>query len=49
MFSYNYTQQMNDIVLTNSGFHQITLGFNFWTVKPRGSACPNIASPFGSF
>lgn len=49
MFSYTYGQQINDIVLTNSGFHQITLGFNLWTVKPRGSACPNIASPFGSF
>lgn len=49
MFSYTYTQQLNDIVLTNSGFHQITIGFNLWTVEPRGAGCPNIASPFGSF
>lgn len=49
MFSYTYSQQMNDIVLTNSGLHQITIGFNLFTVKPRGAACPNIASPYGSF
>jgi len=49
MFSYTYTQQLNDIVLTNSGFHQITIGFNLWTVEPRAAGCPNIASPFGSF
>ena len=49
MFSYTYTKQMNDIVLTSSGFHQISLGINLWTQKPRGTACPNINSSFGSF
>lgn len=29
MFAYTYSYQMNSVVLSNSGFHQITLGFNF--------------------
>jgi len=49
MFSYTYTNQMNDIVLTTSGFHQISVGINLWTRKQRGAACPNINSGFGSF
>ena len=49
MFSYTYTSQINDILLTNAGFHQITLGVNLFTKKSRGAACPNINSPFGSF
>ena len=49
MFSYTYTQQTNDIVLTNTGFHQISLGINLWTREPRAAACPNINSPFGRF
>ncbi|QTE23996.1 PorP/SprF family type IX secretion system membrane protein [Polaribacter cellanae] len=49
MFSYTYTNQLNDIVLSNSGFHQITLGINLWTRKPRAAACPNINSNYGSF
>ncbi|MGY0408776.1 MAG: PorP/SprF family type IX secretion system membrane protein [Polaribacter sp.] len=49
MFSYTYTKQLNNIVLTSSGFHQITLGINLWTREPRATACPNINSMFGSF
>ena len=49
MFSYTYTKQMNDILLTNSGFHQISLGINLWTRKQRGAACPNINSNTGRF
>ncbi|MCI2229018.1 type IX secretion system membrane protein PorP/SprF [Polaribacter sp. MSW13] len=49
MFSYTYTKQMNDIVLTDSGFHQVSLGINLWTRKQRAAACPNINSSFGSF
>ena len=49
MFSYTYTNQMNETVLTTSGFHQITVGVNLWTRKQRGAACPNINSVFGSF
>ncbi|APZ46232.1 hypothetical protein BW723_07950 [Polaribacter reichenbachii] len=49
MFSYTYTSQMNDTVLTTSGFHQISLGINLWTQEPRAAACPNINSAFGGF
>ena len=49
MFSYTYTKQINDIVLTDAGFHQISLGVNLFTREPRGSACPNINAAFGSF
>ena len=49
MFSYTYTNQMNDVTLTNSGFHQITLGLNLWTREQRGAACPNINAAFGGF
>lgn len=49
MFSYTYTNQMNDVVLTNTGFHQVSVGINLWTREPRAAACPNINSPFGSF
>ncbi|QNM85513.1 type IX secretion system membrane protein PorP/SprF [Polaribacter pectinis] len=49
MFSYTYTNQMNDVVLTSSGFHQITLGLNLWTREQRGAACPNINAAFGGF
>ena len=49
MFSYTYTNQINDVVLTNAGFHQISLGFNLWTKKQRGAACPNINAPYGGF
>jgi type IX secretion system PorP/SprF family membrane protein len=49
MFSYTYTNQMNETVLTTSGFHQVSVGINFWTKEPRASACPNINSSFGGF
>lgn len=49
MISYTYTNQMNDIVLTNSGFHQIGVGLNLWTKEPRGAACPNINASYGGF
>ena len=49
MFSYTYTNQLNEIVLTNTGFHQVSVGINLWTREPRAAACPNINSPFGSF
>ena len=46
MFSYTYTRQMNDIVLTDFGFHQVSIGVNLFTRKPRAAACPNINSSF---
>ena len=49
MFSYTYTNQMNETVLTTSGFHQISVGLNLWTREPRAAACPNINSAFGRF
>ena len=49
MFSYTYTNQMNETVLTNSGFHQVSVGINLWTREPRAAACPNINSAFGRF
>lgn len=49
MFSYSYTNQMNETVLTSSGFHQISVGINLWTKEQRGAACPNINAAFGGF
>jgi type IX secretion system PorP/SprF family membrane protein len=49
MFSYTYTNQLNETVLTASGFHQISVGVNLWTKEPRAAACPNINSSFGGF
>lgn len=49
MFSYTYTSQLNEVVLTNSGFHQISVGINLWTIEQRAAACPNINAAFGGF
>lgn len=49
MFSYTYTHQMNDVVLSNSGFHQVSVGVNLWTRERRAAACPNINAAFGGF
>ena len=46
MFSYTYTRQMNDIVITDLGFHQVSIGVNLFTRKPRAAACPNINASF---
>lgn len=43
MFAYNYTYQLNDIVFTSGGFHQITLGYNFnCTRKKYACNCPAV-------
>ncbi|CAL2102210.1 conserved protein of unknown function [Tenacibaculum sp. 190130A14a] len=42
MVAYTYTQQTGDIVFSNGGFHQISLGMNILCRKRRASACPNI-------
>ena len=49
MFSYTYTRQLNDVVLTSSGFHQVSLGINLRTSERRAAACPNINSNYGGF
>tara|TARA_R110002073_G_scaffold108336_1_gene243295 strand:- start:1571 stop:2542 length:972 start_codon:yes stop_codon:yes gene_type:complete len=46
MFSYTYSKQINDIVLTNAGFHQVSVGVNLFTKRPRAAACPNINATF---
>lgn len=43
MFAYTYSYQANSVVLTNSGFHQITLGYNFGGEGERFECnCPAI-------
>lgn len=43
MFAYNYTYQTNSVVLTNGGFHQLTLGFNFnCRAKRYDCKCPAV-------
>ena len=46
MFSYTYSQQLNETVLTNAGFHQISVGLNVFMKRPRAAACPNINASF---
>lgn len=46
MVSYSYTHQLNDIVLTSSGFHQFSLGMNLFVKRSRGAGCPNINASF---
>lgn len=33
IFGYTYTNQLDDIKISSSGFHQITLGYNFYSKK----------------
>jgi len=43
MIAYTYTYQPDDIVLTNTGFHQLTLGFNFGKRRNKYSCnCPAV-------
>ncbi len=43
IFGYTYSQQFNELVLSNSGFHQLTLGYNFGPPKERyHCGCPAI-------
>ncbi len=43
MFAYTYTYQANSVVLSNAGFHQITLGYNFGEDSaPYECNCPAI-------
>lgn len=42
MVGYTYTKQLNDVVISTGGFHQISLGMNLMCRKKRLSACPNI-------
>lgn len=43
MFAYTYSQQFNSVVVSNLGFHQITLGFNFGKNRERYDCyCPGV-------
>ncbi|WP_281169089.1 PorP/SprF family type IX secretion system membrane protein [Salinimicrobium terrae] len=43
LIGYTYSQQFNEIVMSNSGFHQITLGYNFGAARARyDCGCPAI-------
>ncbi len=43
MFAYTYTYQSNSVVYANSGFHQITLGYNFNCRRERFDCkCPAV-------
>lgn len=43
LFAYTYSQQLNSVVMSNSGFHQITLGYNFGENRARYDCyCPGV-------
>jgi type IX secretion system PorP/SprF family membrane protein len=43
LFAYTYSQQFNSVVMSNSGFHQITLGYNFGENRGRYECyCPGV-------
>ncbi|HET8885406.1 MAG TPA: type IX secretion system membrane protein PorP/SprF [Salinimicrobium sp.] len=43
IFGYTYSYQANSIVFGNSGFHQITLGYDFGgTGEPYDCNCPSV-------
>lgn len=43
MFAYNYTYQANQVVFSNGGFHQLTLGYNFKCTKEKYDCnCPAV-------
>jgi len=46
MVSYTYTKQLGNIVFADTGFHQVTLGFNVFCKRQRAAACPNINASF---
>lgn len=47
MFSYTYSKQLGDLLFSENGLHQVTIGFNvFCRDERRASACPNINGSF---
>lgn len=43
LFAYTYSQQFNTVVMSNNGFHQITLGYNFGENRGRYECyCPGV-------
>ncbi|WP_075342647.1 PorP/SprF family type IX secretion system membrane protein [Tenacibaculum agarivorans] len=43
MFSYTYTKQSGEILFSDTGFHQITLGLDLLCKRSGLEACPNIS------
>ncbi|WP_025740971.1 PorP/SprF family type IX secretion system membrane protein [Aquimarina pacifica] len=42
---YTYSYQQNDVVISDGGFHQLTLGYNFGKLKERWDCnCPAVNS-----
>ncbi len=45
LFGYTYSYQSNSVVLSDGGFHQITLGYDFGKIKERWNCkCPAVNS-----
>ncbi len=43
LFAYTYSQQFNSLLMSNAGFHQITLGWNFGENRGRYECyCPGV-------
>jgi hypothetical protein len=43
VFAYTYSYQANSVVFNNSGFHQITLGYNFGCRREKFECnCPAV-------
>ncbi|GAB2779426.1 PorP/SprF family type IX secretion system membrane protein [Salinimicrobium soli] len=43
LFAYTYSHQFNSVVLSNTGFHQLTLGYNFGENRGRYECyCPGV-------
>jgi len=43
MFAYTYSYQLNSLVLSNNGFHQISIGYNFGESRKQWDCkCPAI-------
>jgi len=43
LFAYTYSNQINEVVISNAGFHQLTLGYNFGTRRdPYDCKCPAV-------
>jgi len=46
LVGYTYSYQSNSVVLSNGGFHQITLGYDFGIIEKRWDCnCPAINTP----
>ncbi len=43
LFAYTYSNQINEVVISNAGFHQLTIGYNFGSRRdPYDCKCPAV-------